>query len=385
MRTSELNSQAFGPSMIREAADPNLDPIVVGVPWRRGYGHWHVSRMRDVRALMADPGTTTDDLALRVFSRFREKRSDVDSIFRLFSHISRAHRTPNDAERRDAITVTKRFMECLPALDFRSPLAALISAGETDADAMANAVQKPIVEWRAAALGIDAATGREIAEDLIDLMASLEQMAIPDYVKLEPKAAAILRNLSALNMSWPAGQTLPLLHLTSPAFLALEPMSRTGCLMLAHLADNPDIQEVLRDRADMRPAYLQEVERLLAGIRYMSRQVGPAGLDLGDTRLPPHSRVTLDLAAANHDPEVWEDPDAFRLDRPRRQTATFSFGALACTGSQTSRQFLSNLLDAVLETLRLSAPLAAKEDDRTYTRCSLVRGYDTCRLRFTPL
>ena len=385
MRTSEINSQAFGPSTIREAADANRDPILVGTPWRRGYGHWQVSRMRDVRAVLAHPDTTTDDLAFRVFSRFREKHGGVDSIFRLSRQISRAHRTPNDAERMDAITVTKRLLECLPAQDFRSPLAALVSSGETEADAMAMAVQKPIMEWRAAALGINAALGQEIEIDSIDILASLDRTAIPDFIKLEPKAARIMGNLSAMKAGWSAGQKIPLIHLISPAFLAIEPLSKTSGLMLAHLADNPDLQETLRNRAELRPAYLQEVERLLGAVRYVARQIGPAGLDLGDMHLPPHSLVSCDLAAANRDPELWQDPEAFRFDRPRLQTATFSFGSLACTGSQLSRLFLSTLLDAALETVRLAAPFTAKPDDRRFARWSMIRGYESCRLRFAAI
>ncbi|QLQ20230.1 MAG: hypothetical protein HZT43_18960 [Exiguobacterium profundum] len=65
-------------------------------------------------------------------------------------------------------------------------------------------------------------------------------------------------------------------------------------------------------------------------------------------------------------------------------TASFSFGPLACTGSQLSRQFLAGLLDAVLQTVRLSLPAPGDEPDRRPTDWSIMRGYTLCRLRFAP-
>lgn len=386
MRISESKSQASRPQTLRDMPNPNLDPMTVGPPWRRGYGQWLVSRNRDVRAVLADPNTTTDDLSFKMFSRFCAEYGIPDDVLTVLRILSRAHRTPNDAERLDSIAVTKRFQETLPPQDLHAPLTALTASGGMKADVMEHVVHRCIAPWRADALGIDAALGQKIEDSAVGLLTVIERTGFPDDVAtLGPQVTGFMRELSALKIGWAGGQKMPLIHLVAPAFLAVSPLSNTSGLMLAHLADNPDLQETLRGQAELRPGYLREVERMMNAFRYTTRQIGPAGLDLGDIQLPPRCLVVLDLAAANRDPDLWQDPDTLRLDRPRQQTASFSFGPLACTGSQLSRQFLSRLLDAVLDTARLSPPPPAETPARVFAQWSITRGYDLCRLHFAAL
>lgn len=363
-----------------------LDPVAACLPRQRAYGQWLLTRMRDVRAALTDPATTVDLLVPKAISRLLDGQgATTEATMAILRVVGRAHRTPNDAERLDAIAVTKLFQAALPTLDLRAPFLALTNAGEADADAVACVLRPSLMNWRAAALGVDAGLGQSIEDGLLGLMVAIERGGLAALPAQEPQAARILRDLAEMGSSRREARQMPVMHWISPAFLAILPVGYTGVEMLAHLAENPGLQEQLRAQPDLRPGYLREVERLMNSFRYLTRQVGPAGLDLGDCRLPARCSVVLDIVSANRDPAIWDEPDQCRLDRPRQVTASFSFGPLACTGSQLSRQFLAGLLDAVLQTVRLSLPAPGDEPDRRPTDWSIMRGYTLCRLRFAPV
>lgn len=368
------------------ALQPNQDPVAARPPRQRAYGQWLLTRMSDIRAVLADPTTTVDLLMPKAISRAVDQQGvPAEALMAIMRIVDRAHRTPNDTERLNAIAVTKRFHAAFPALDLRAPLTALTDSGETTADAMSAVLRPILMEWRAAALGVDARLGQRVEDSLLSLMMAVERVGITSVAAQEPQAAQILRDLEDLSSTRRHAREMPVMHWISPAFLAIMPVGYTSVSMMAHLAENPELQDRLRAHPDLRPGYLREVERMMNSFRYTVRQIGPAGLDLGDVRLPPRSLVVLDLVSANRDPSIWEDPDECRLDRPRLPTATSSFGPLACTGTQLSRQFLAGLLDAVLHTVRLSLPAPGDGPDRRATDWSISRGYTLCRLRFAPV
>ncbi len=379
-------TQAPRRESLRERLDPNTDPIIAASPRRRGYGFWLVSRMRDVRTILTEPATTVNLVAPKAIAREREQRAiTADATLAILRVVARVHRKPNDSERLDAIAVTKKLQAALPDRDLRSPLAALTVRGAIAADAMAAVLRPILMQWRAAALGIDAGLGQKIEDGLLRLLLCIEEEGLGHFESTEHLARETAADLAACEAMRSQLRDMPIMHWISPAFLAIIPVAYTGVSMLAHLAENLDLQEELRARPELRPGYLREVERLLNAFRYATRQIGPGGLDLGDAWLPPRSLVVLDLAAANRDPQVWDAPDLWRLDRPPQPTAAFSFGPLACTGGQLSRQFLARLLDAALETARLSLPAPGATPDRIPARWSIARGYTMCRLRFEAL
>ena len=60
-------------------------------------------------------------------------------------------------------------------------------------------------------------------------------------------------------------------------------------------------------------------------------------VELGGAELPQDAPVAAVIAAANRDPERFEDPDEFRLDRERQRVATFGFGRHFCSGHAFAR------------------------------------------------
>lgn len=378
MPPQALSAQPIAP------LDPNADPLTSGPPRRRGYGQWVVSRMGDVRTVLLDPGTTVDLVTPKAMTHAVARQGIVvEDTLAISRIVGRAHRLPNDAERRSAIAITKRMQAALPGLDLHAAVAAAAGPGPVAVD-LWDALLRPVLgRWRAEALGIDADLGQRIEDGLLRLILEMERRGLHDLAAVEPLAAEARRDLARLDGGRDKGLEAPLMHWVSPAFLAIIPLAHTSASMLAHLAEAPALQEALRARPMLREGFVREVERLHGAFRYGMRQVGPTGLDLGDARLPPHGLVVLDLSAANRDPGVWDQPDECLLDRPRTTTASFSFGPLGCTGGQLSRHFIARLLDAALGAVRVALP--PEPPGRAPAQWSIIRAHPVRRLILSPL
>jgi cytochrome P450 len=59
---------------------------------------------------------------------------------------------------------------------------------------------------------------------------------------------------------------------------------------------------------------------------------------LGGETIDPGTRITLLLSAANRDPAMFEDPDAFRVNRENsKRHASFGLGVHFCLGAPLAR------------------------------------------------
>lgn len=106
---------------------------------------------------------------------------------------------------------------------------------------------------------------------------------------------------------------------------------------IALLASHPDQLDRLRSEPEVWPNAVDEILRmdppvLLTGrMALRDTQVGPAVVREG-------APITASLAAANHDPNVFTDPLAFRVDRDNaRDHLAFSGGRHYCLGAQLAR------------------------------------------------
>lgn len=103
------------------------------------------------------------------------------------------------------------------------------------------------------------------------------------------------------------------------------------------LATRLDIQRQLRDQPELLGVFLDEVLRyeppFRGHYRHVVRDTALCGVDL-----PKGSRLLLLWGAANRDPEHFDDPDQFRLDRPGgKGHITFGTGAHFCIGAALAR------------------------------------------------
>jgi cytochrome P450 len=140
----------------------------------------------------------------------------------------------------------------------------------------------------------------------------------------------------------------------------------------AFLTHPEQLGKLRRDPALIGPA-LEEVLRYDSPLTFVHR-VAAADLELGGERISKGERVLLALAAANRDPEVFPDPDAFDIGRAGARHLSFGPGPHACAGGGLARLEL----EAALWTLFRRLPrLALDPEDppRRRTGSLMFRGF----------
>ncbi|WP_328353642.1 cytochrome P450 [Mycobacterium sp. NBC_00419] len=115
------------------------------------------------------------------------------------------------------------------------------------------------------------------------------------------------------------------------------------------LATNPDLQTRLRAHPELMGAFVEETLRMEPPFRAHYRHV-LRDTELAGVAVPAGSRVLLVWGAANRDPEHFEDPDEFRLDRPNTKGhMSFGKGAHFCLGAPLARLEAMTVLPKLFE------------------------------------
>ncbi|GGE76148.1 cytochrome P450 [Nesterenkonia cremea] len=119
--------------------------------------------------------------------------------------------------------------------------------------------------------------------------------------------------------------------------------------MAAHLAEHPELAEILMAEPDRREAAVEEFIRLFAPYRGFARTVS-CPVSLHGRRIEPEEPVTMSYAAANRDPRVFPDPHRFDLDRPNAADHLgFGRGRHQCVGMHLARGIIRLSLDVILD------------------------------------
>ncbi len=108
-----------------------------------------------------------------------------------------------------------------------------------------------------------------------------------------------------------------------------------GSLLHRILCD-PALHAKLRGDLSLVPAAVEESLRLDPPVLFVLRNV-MRDTALRGIPLAKGQRLALGILSANRDEAVFEDPDAFRLDRGAPRHLTFSGGAHLCIGASTAR------------------------------------------------
>lgn len=94
-----------------------------------------------------------------------------------------------------------------------------------------------------------------------------------------------------------------------------------------------DISEVIAENRD----FLEEVLRLDGPVKTVSRMTG-VSTSIGDVEVPAGTVIAVFPHAANRDPNRFERPDEFDLDRPNaREHLAFGRGIHSCPGGPLAR------------------------------------------------
>lgn len=103
------------------------------------------------------------------------------------------------------------------------------------------------------------------------------------------------------------------------------------------LADRPEIQKQVREDPELLEAFLEEALRYEPPFRGHYRHVW-RDTTLGGVEVPANAHLLLLWGAANRDPEHFEAPNEFRLDRGNAKGhVTFGKGVHFCVGAALAR------------------------------------------------
>lgn len=165
--------------------------------------------------------------------------------------------------------------------------------------------------------------------------------------KREPKDDLI----SLLLTSSDEGRALEDDELLGLCFLLLVAGTETTTSALGNamllLERHPEARRTLIEDPSLIPSAAEEVLRFDTPVQGLSR-VTTRDVEIRDRKIPKGARVHLLYAAANRDPRVFPDPDAFDVTRTPNNHLAFGFGIHFCLGASLARLELRIGIEALL-------------------------------------
>ena len=155
------------------------------------------------------------------------------------------------------------------------------------------------------------------------------------------------------------------------------------------IAEDRDIQAQLRANRELIPNFIEESLRTESPVKGDFR-LSKVPVTIGGMDLPAGTTVMLVNAAINRDPRHFDDPAAFRIDRPNARThVSFGRGIHTCPGAPLARAearvSLERLLDRT-EDIRIDedkhGPAGARKF--RFVPTFILRGLTHLHLELTP-
>ncbi|MFT4614595.1 MAG: cytochrome P450, partial [Bacteroidia bacterium] len=120
--------------------------------------------------------------------------------------------------------------------------------------------------------------------------------------------------------------------------------------LLSGLLSGVGLWQDVRENAQLRDNAIEEALRWESAVSILPRLSRlDAATEFGGVELPPGSFVLMGICAANHDPEVFDEPHVFDIHRDSSRKITFGHGARTCPGMHLVRRELRVTLDILLE------------------------------------
>lgn len=156
------------------------------------------------------------------------------------------------------------------------------------------------------------------------------------------------------------------------------------------LAENPELQKLLREDRSRIPNFVEETLRMESPVKCHFRMARTT-TSIGDVDIPAGSTVMLLPGASNRDARKFERPDEFQIDRPNvREHVAFGRGNHSCPGAPLARAegriSLNRILDRMTDIAITEAEHGPSDARRyTYDPTWQMRGLSELHLEFTPI
>ncbi len=176
-----------------------------------------------------------------------------------------------------------------------------------------------------------------------DITSSLLRERIGDRLLGDEEIVSILRN-------WTVGE--------------LGTISACAGILAHYLADQPKLQNQLREQTPLLPAAIDEILRIHPPL-VASRRITTKPVEIRGRKLPEGERLSLIWASANRDEAVFGDADEFRLDRDPTKNLLYGAGIHVCPGAPLARLELRILMEELLGRTRRIALVPGNDPVKT--------------------
>ena len=145
------------------------------------------------------------------------------------------------------------------------------------------------------------------------------------------------------------------------------------------LIENPAERQKLIDDPSLIPGAVEEMLRLVTPVKSFGRTL-TQDYEFGGKQLKKGQMVCMMYGPANRDPDVIEDPDAFRVER-RPHHLALGVGPHFCLGASLARMELRVVFEEILRRL---PDIEYSRGGPEFTPSALVRACSSMWVRYTP-
>ena len=146
------------------------------------------------------------------------------------------------------------------------------------------------------------------------------------------------------------------------------------------LTENPDQKEKLINNMELLPNMVNEAIRLISPVIYMRRTTKGETL-IGDQKIGPQEKVVLYYGAANRDPDIFKNPDAFDIERENaKKHLAFGYGRHLCLGKHMANMQLAEVYKQILARF----PDMQQSDDWKVVPNNFTHSISEMPVSFTP-
>ncbi len=134
---------------------------------------------------------------------------------------------------------------------------------------------------------------------------------------------------------------------------------------------NPGTLERLRDKPELIPRAIEEVQRLQSAVQFFPSYSSTADIEIAGTVIPEGSAVHLMFSAANRDPARFINPNKFDPERADNEHLGWGSGIHTCMGGPLARLEVNLVLENFLQ--RVENPRLVV-DPPPYRQSQIFRG-----------
>jgi cholest-4-en-3-one 26-monooxygenase len=147
------------------------------------------------------------------------------------------------------------------------------------------------------------------------------------------------------------------------------------------LLTHPEQWQKLLDNRALLPSAVEEMLRWVSPIKNMKR-TATRDVDFAGKDIRQGDGLLLLYPSANRDEDVFDDPDAFNIERHPNDHVAFGFGSHFCLGNSLARLELQVMFEQLLT--RLPDLRLVETEEPSYRPANFVSGYETMKVAFSP-